>query len=184
MSTTRRLLAVCLATWMLCGIAAASDQAATQATSAAVKAAFLFNFVKFTEWPALPDKAPLFVCVTGDDEVAEALASTIQRQVVAGHPLALRRLSAQESWQSCQLFFVGEAQSRRSAVELKALEKLPVLTVSDASGFARGSGIVELFVQDNRMRFAINVGAAERAGLRISSRLLSLAQIVEDGRAD
>lgn len=179
----RCLLAFGLATGLLCGVAVASEQATMQATRPVVKAAFLLNFVKFTEWPALPDKAPLSVCVAGDDEVAGALAATLDRQVVAGHPLTLRRLSAREGWQSCQLLFVGEGEFRGWSGELEAIEKLPVLTVSDAAGFARGSGIIELFIQDNRMRFAINVGAAERAGLRLSSRLLKLAQVVEDGRA-
>jgi hypothetical protein len=143
-----------------------------------VKAAFLFNFVKFTEWPGLDPQAPLVVCVVGDDTVAEALVTTMATQTVGGHPLQLRRPDDVTGWTSCHLLFVSESEVRRFSGGLKQAQQTPILTVSDARGFARDAGIIELFVQDNRMRFAINAGAAERAGLRISSRLLGLAEIV------
>jgi hypothetical protein len=154
------------------------DHPQAQARNEAVKAAFLFNFVKFTEWPGLAANTPLAVCVMGDDEIADALVTTVGNQLIGGRPLELNRTTDENTWPSCHLLFVSEAEANRSARALRDVQSLPILTVSDAKGFARGAGIVEFFTQGNRMRFAINVAAAERAGLHISSRLLGLAEVV------
>ena len=151
------------------------------APDVAVKAAFLFNFAKFAEWPALPAGAPIVVCIVGDDGIAAALVDTVRGQNISGHALEVRRPQDSAAWRACHLLFIADAEARRSAGGLGAIRTLPVLTVSDGKGFSQAGGIIELYVEGGRMRFAINVDAAERSGLRLSSRLLGLAKIIRDG---
>ena len=87
-----------------------------------------------------------------------------------------------DAWPACHLLFVAEAETRRSAGGLSAVKTLPVLTVSDGKGFSQEGGIIEFYVDGVTIRFAINVDAAERSRLRISSRLLALARVVHNGR--
>jgi hypothetical protein len=148
----------------------------------AVKAAFLFNFAKFTDWPAVASAAPFVLCVVGNEAVAGALAETVRGQNIGGHPLDVARPLDGATWRACHLLFVADAEARRSSAGLSAIKAAPVLTISDSKGFAQSGGIIELYVDAGRMRFAINVDAAERSGLHLSSRLLGLANVVRDGR--
>jgi len=148
---------------------------------AAVKAAFLYNFAKFTEWPALAPGVPIVFCVVGDDGIAAALAQTVHGQNVNAHPLDVSRPQDSATWRVCQFLFIAEAEAKRSGGELSRIKALPVLTVSDGKGFIEAGGIIELYVESGRMRFAINAKAAELTGLRISSRLLGLATIKSTG---
>jgi hypothetical protein len=179
----RRLGTASLALVMTC-IAApgtAADRSFGPATDVAVKAAFLYNFVKFTEWPALPAGAAIVLCVVGDEGIAAALAETVREQNISGHPLDVRRAQDSTTWRNCHLLFIAEAEAQRSASGLDGIKTLPVLTVSDAKSFSLSGGIIELYIEDGRMRFAINVDAAERSGLRLSSRLLGLAKVTRSG---
>jgi hypothetical protein len=148
----------------------------------AVKAGFLFNFAKFTEWPALPPGAPIMFCLVGSDAVATALNETVRGQSISGHALDVSWPQDGAAWKTCQLLFVPDTEIRRSFGSLVALKTLPVLTISDSKSFSQTGGIIELYVESGRMRFAINVDAVERSGLRLSSRLLGLANIVRDSR--
>jgi len=158
----------------------AATQGADVTPDAAVKAAFLYNFVKFTEWPELPPGSPLVICSVGDDAIAAALVETVRGQNVSGHAFEVRRPQDSTTWRSCHLLFIADVEMKRSLGGLGALKAQPVLTVGDARGFAQSSGIIEFYVESGHMRFAINVNAAERSGLRLSSRLLGLAKIVRD----
>ena len=148
------------------------------ATDVAVKAAFLYSFAKFTQWPALPATAPLVLCVLGDDAVGTALTDTIRRQQIDGHGLEVRRLASGASAQSCHVLFVAGSDVRRAAPTLDDVRELPILTVSDGSGFAQTSGMIELFVEAGHMRFAVNIDSVQRSRLHLSSRLLALARIL------
>jgi hypothetical protein len=153
------------------------------ASDVAVKAAFLYNFAKFTEWPALPHGTPLVLCVLGDDEVGAALTDTIHGQQIDGHGLEVRRLIADASPRACHVLFAAGSEVRRASPMLDGVRELPILTVSDGSGFAQTSGMIELFVDGGHMRFAVNVDSVQRAGLHLSSRLLGLARIVRSSHA-
>lgn len=155
--------------------------AASDMQEVAVKAAMLFNFAKFAEWPALAPTAPLRLCVAGDDEIATALSEIVRGQKIGGRAVEARRPLDPGEWRTCQLLFVGDRELRGDS--LAAIETLPVLTVSAVMGFADNRGIIELYVDGGRLRFAINVDAAARAGVVLSSRLLGLARIVRRGRA-
>jgi len=146
----------------------------------ALKAAFLYNFAKFAEWPALAPSAPIAVCVVGDDGIATALVETVRGQRIGGHTLDVSRPQDTDAWRNCHLLFIAAAETRRSAGGLGMIKALPVLTVSDYKGFADTDGLIELYVEGGRMRFAINLAAVERSGLRLSSRLLGLARIIRN----
>ena len=159
----------------------ASAQTGT-ASDVAVKAALLYNFAKFAEWPALPPGAPIVVCIVGDDGIAAALADTVRGQNIGGHALEVRRPQDSATWRACHLLFIAEGETPNDPpMRLREIRRLPVLTVSDGKGFSQAGGIIELYLEGGRMRFAINVDAAERAGLRLSSRLLGLAKIIRTG---
>jgi hypothetical protein len=144
------------------------------------KAAYLFNFLKFVEWPASMSSDVITVCLVGADGVYATLAPGIEEKRAAARRLALRRLEPTAEPRGCHVLYIDAAALAQSTPRLLAPEQ-PVLTVSDAEGFADNGGIIELFTVDNRLRFSIDVGHAQRRGLRISSNLLQLAAQVRRG---
>lgn len=157
---------------------------AQTASAPDVTAAYLTNLVRFTVWPAeaLPADAPLVLCVEGSGPVADALETMTRSRRIAGHTLAVRRVKLEDALQPCHLLYATQLAREQADRLLRATEKLPILTVSDSADFARRGGIANFFVENERLRFAVNPEAAERAGLRISSRLLSLSVIVKGTR--
>ena len=152
----------------------------------AVKSAFLFNFAKFVEWPEGAARAPgthLRVCVLGDDPFGPVLDETITGKELGGLTLSVERLSRADEASECAIVFFGPALATWQRDALEYLRGRPVLTVGESQEFAEAGGVIGMFIESNRVRFAINPKAAERAGLRISSKLLSLARIVPDNPA-
>ena len=147
-----------------------------------LKAAFLFNFVRFTEWPAdaVPAAAPIALCVVGDPDVARAIGRAVQGKVIDGHPLVLKRTTEDADLRGCQLVYAGGIDERRARQLLDAVKDAPVLTISDLAAFTAIGGTARLFMEGERMRFAVNVDAAQRSNVRISAQLLNLAKIVRD----
>ncbi|MCH6587225.1 MAG: YfiR family protein, partial [Proteobacteria bacterium] len=145
-----------------------------------IKAAFLYNFAKFTEWPAgsFPDSAaPLDVCVFGEDPFGGALES-IAGKTIRGRRVAVHRVASIEAAAACHLLFISDSEATRLAGILDSLRGRPVLTIAEMPGFSRSGGIINLTTNpDDRIRFEINVGIARRVGLRLSSKLLNLAEI-------
>lgn len=173
-------LAAVVAAAILATPFAAASQGPQRATDVVLKAAFVYNFVKFAEWPALRTGQAIEVCIVGDDGMAAAFDKTASGKSVSGRVVAMTRPVDASNWSACHVLFIADAEARQSAKELSSIRTAPVLTVSDRPGFARGSGLVELYVEDGRMRFAINVDALERSGLQLSSRLLGLAKVIRD----
>ena len=155
---------------------------AQTASESDLKAAFVYNFAKFTEWPpdALSPGSQLVLCVSGDRFVEFALARLVNGRSIESHRLVVRELNDDGAGQSCHVLYVSSTARKRLDQFPNWIGTFPVLTVSDASAFADDGGVAELFVENGRMRFAVNVDAAQRSKLRISSRLLSLAKIVRD----
>ncbi len=183
--TARSLLRAARAVPVAMALAAAAAAPALDAqpvTASALKAAFLLNFTQFVEWTAdvVQPNAPVVVCVVGDNAVAEALESTARGRAVTGHEISVRRLHSDGAIRSCQVLFVGTVEPRFSEV-ITGLKGATVFTVSDRERFANEGGMVELFLENGRMRFAVNVDALQRAHVRLSSRVLGLARIVRDG---
>jgi hypothetical protein len=154
------------------------------ATAPALKAAFLFNFTKFAEWPvgALAPGQRLSLCILGDRAVAEALEQTIKTQEMAdGHQLTVEVIKADGPIRSCHLLYVSGLDRSEASELLDIMKDTSAFTVSDGNQFAERGGVAQLIAENSRLRFAINVEAARRARLKISSKLLGLAQIVKDG---
>jgi hypothetical protein len=148
----------------------------------ALKAAFLYNFAKFAEWPddVLPSGKRLALCVVGDANVADALEQTIKGRAIDTHELTVQIVKPDGPLAACHLLYVSAGELKHTSATLVVLRTQPVLTVSDADHFAENGGIAQLIVENDRMRFAVNPKAIERSRLRLSAKLLSLAQIIKD----
>ena len=151
------------------------------ATATELKAAFVLNFARYTTWAPvdLPAGGQLTICVAGDNRMVDTLDTLARRQQVQDHVVVVRRIRIDASAGCHLIFWPGSDIVERQAL-LQAVAGRPVLTVSDDSEFTRSGGMINFFVDGGRMRFAVNPTAAARAGLKISSRLLSLAVIVKD----
>jgi len=152
-----------------------------QANEYQVKAAFLFNFVKFVEWPAdafAYDGAPLVIGVVGSDPFGGALDQTVSGKSVNGHQLAVRRLKLGEDLRGCHILFISSSERKNLAQIFGSLKGAAVLTVGDIGPFNQQGGIINFIMEASKVRFEINVSTADQARLKISSKLLSLAKAV------
>ena len=147
-----------------------------------VKAAFLYNFAKFTEWPdaAFADPAaPMRMCVLGRDPFGPAL-NAIAGKPIAGRTVAISRLAGVDGITDCQVLFISRSERDHLDAIIDRLEGRPILTVADMPDFSRAKGIINLKLVAERIRFEINVAVAEHAGLSLSSKLLVLAEKVSE----
>jgi YfiR/HmsC-like len=145
-----------------------------------VKAAFLLNYTKFTEWPSAAfagPGAPISICVLADPGLDRALEQMIEGEIVAGRRVISQRIKQGPAPKSCQVLFLSSS-SREDAAILASVG-LGVLTVGEGESFLREGGMVAFVIENRRVRFDINQTAAEKAGLKLSSRLLSVARSVE-----
>jgi hypothetical protein len=145
-----------------------------------VKAAFLYNFAKFIEWPAdaFPSAdAPLILGVIGEDPVGGTLDPTVRGKTANGHPLIVRRLSPGQDLRSCHVLFISHSERDRVPQILGNVRGAAILTVSEVDRFSDQGGVITFFIEQNRVRFEINIATADRARLKISSKLLSVARI-------
>ena len=152
-----------------------------------VKAAFLFHFAQMVEWPADrlgPDTRPMIFCTTGEDGIASALEAIVPGKQIATHPIELRRVSSKADFHDCHVVFIGGRDPQRAIPIVNRLRDSPVLLVGESEGFAQQGGVIELLLQNNKVRFDINVSAVQRARLKVSSRLLLLARtVIDTGKA-
>ncbi|MFH1569952.1 MAG: YfiR family protein [Gemmatimonadota bacterium] len=145
-----------------------------------VKAAFLYNFARFAEWPTARDPdAPLIICVLGEDPFGEALEG-LAGGTVRGQKIAVRRAARSTEVEPCDILFISASEAPHLAELLPRYGSEPILTVSDIARFAESGGIVQLTMSGNRVRFRVNVAAAGRAGIRLSAKLLRLGEVVDD----
>ena len=146
-----------------------------------VKAAFLFNFAKFVEWPTEAfsnPNAPLVITVFGEDPFNGSLEA-VKGKLVNNRKLTIRRVKDIQDIGKTNVLFVSPSAKKELARILEAQQGQSVLTVGEDGVFTQCGGIINFVKEDNRVRFEVNVSAAERAGLKISSRLLALARIVK-----
>jgi hypothetical protein len=144
-----------------------------------VRAAYLYNFIQFVEWPpaafAAPS-SPFRVCVYGDGPFGTALERTIRGEQVQGRPLTYEVVAPGASATQCHLLFVPQSQASRVAAALRAAGSGPVLLVGESPNFLSAGGTINLFVEGGRMRFDVNLSAAAARGLVASSKLLRIAR--------
>jgi hypothetical protein len=144
-----------------------------------LKAAFLYNFAKFVDWPpaAFPDPNGSFrICVLGKDPFGASLQAAVGGEEIAGHKLAVADILSRPA--GCQILFISRSERDQTAQILAAVRDSPVLTVGDAPGFLEQGGIINFLLEGTKVRFEINNEAAVRARLTISSKLLQLARRV------
>jgi hypothetical protein len=144
-----------------------------------VKAAVLYNLTKFVDWPteAFPDPgAPIVVCVLGINPFGPTLNDTLRGHLVGKHPVTVKPVP--EVSTGCHVLYVGSSEARQLPAILDRLRNRSVLTIGESAGFVEQGGMIGLITDADRVRFDINVGAAEQAKLKISARVLSLASSV------
>jgi hypothetical protein len=143
-----------------------------------VKAAFLYNFTKFVEWPskAFPSAdAPITLCTMGDPSVAGEVQKVVADRSAQNRAVKVRAATDADV-HSCQVVYVPDAAGASAPAVIAAAKTSGALTVGESSGFLAQGGMIVFTKQDNKLRFEINEGAAKGAGLKISSKLLSLAK--------
>jgi hypothetical protein len=169
-------------TWAVPSHAAAAEgSAAAPGREYEIKAAFLYNFTKFVDWPAATfadSGAPIVIGVLGDSLSAQALERLVRDRTVNGRTIVVRPIASAEEATATQLLFVSSTHEAQFARLKAAIESLPVLTVGESAEFAALGGVIDFVPQGDKIRFEINIGAAERAGLKISAQLQKLATVV------
>jgi hypothetical protein len=143
-----------------------------------VKAACLYNFAKFVDWPprAFADqKSPIVFGVLGENPFGNTLEGIIKNKTINGRTLMIKRSRRAEDLKDCHILFISHSEEARQAQILKSLEGLSILTVGDTEEFLANGGIINFKMQNNKVRFEVNKVTAERAALKISSELLDLA---------
>jgi len=170
----RVVVAVMLVVGVGAGVRASRVRAQSAVPENEAKAAFLYNFAKFVEWPedALA-RSDFVVGVVGDDQFAAVMERVLHGKVVRDRPLIVRRVTRAGDLDGCHVVYVGD--ERQLPDVLQALVTRPVLTVGAREDFATQGGMIAFLVENQKLRFAVNLDAAERANLRISSQLLKLA---------
>jgi hypothetical protein len=166
-----------LALLVVLAVTAAAPHAQDVSTEYRVKAGFLYHFVKYIEWPA-GAQGPLHICVAGRNPLGTMLEETIKGESVGGRPLATRVILEPEP--GCDVVFVPAGAA--TSAYLRAAAGTPTLTVGETTAFADMGGMITFVVDRGKVRFIINREAAERAQLRMSSRLLRLSLDAGDPR--
>jgi hypothetical protein len=160
---------------------APAARAATPSAEYQVKAIFLFNFAQFVEWPpqTLRDpRAPLVIGVLGDDPFGSYLDETVRGESIGDHPMVVRRYHELAEITDCQVLFISRSEARQMSQIVAGLKGRSVLTVGDVDDFNRVGGIIRFVTDQGKIRLRINVGAAQAAGITVSSKLLRSATIV------
>jgi len=146
-----------------------------------VKAAYLFNFGQFVEWPQQAygsPNAPFVIGIVGEDPFGKMLDDVIAGESLGGHPLVIRRFTRFEDFSACNILFIGRSEAPRLEQTLDSLQGRSVLTVTDITGAEQRGAIIVLFNENNRIRMRINVATAKANNLVISSKLLRPAEVV------
>ena len=183
----RRYLCVCLCLLLVLGVVCSGGVVAVAESLAPtmhqVEAAFLFNFAKFVTWPDdtfRRSEDSLIIGVLGEDPVGVILEETVRDKTIMGKKLAVKRFMRVQDAVKSHILFLSSSEESHLPQILKGLERATVLTVSDMEQFAERGGMIAFTVEDQKVRFNVNVDAVERAGLKMGSQLLKLARIVTD----
>ena len=150
-----------------------------------VKAAYLYNFGRFVEWPDQnsPDKSEAFeICVLGSDPFGPTLDATLAKETIAGKSVTAKRISKPQEIDSCRIVFISSSEQGHLKEVLAALDKTSVLTVSDIPGFSERGGMIGFILDGDRVRFDVNLASAQDARLTLSSELLKVATNVRKDR--
>jgi hypothetical protein len=148
-----------------------------------LKAAFLFNFAKFIDWPDKSfssPQSPFIICILGTDPFGHAMDDVLQDKTIDNRPVTITHLKNVAQAKQCHMVFVSQSETTHLTDILLQLRGARILLVGESDGFAAAGGTIQFVREDNHVRFWINPDAADRAGLKVSSKLLSLARVVHD----
>ena len=143
-----------------------------------VKAVYLLNFTRYVDWPPHARPAsnnPIYICILGRDPFGNDLDAAVQGKRTQGHPIAVRRVTSVQDAAGCHIVFQTQSEWRSQRETVLSLTERGILTVGDSEQFAREGGVIGFVISNETVRFVVNLRARERAGLTISSRMLSLA---------
>jgi hypothetical protein len=166
-------------------VLANGTQAQAPAEEAQIKAAFVYNFLKFVDWPDAASRRaddPLVVAIIGEGSTADAVAAFLAAKHVGDRPIVIRHLAWDQSLAGVHAAFVNEGDPRKLHHIFDAASGAAVLSIGDLHDFAARGGVIGLVVEERKVRFDIDTEAADVAGLRISSKLLALGRVVRSGR--
>jgi hypothetical protein len=170
--------------------ALAQDRDSSDSSEYLIKAGFIFNFAKFVEWPqttfAQPD-SPIVIGILGTDPFGAIIDHIVQDKKIGGRGFVVKRLkwgTDLKDLKECKILFVGASERVHIDELVQIVKGLPILTVGETPGFAEHGGVIRFILEDNRVRFEVNVEAARQAGITISSRLLTLARIIQQAAVD
>jgi YfiR/HmsC-like len=153
-----------------------------------VKAAFLFHFAQFVEWPEAvfkSDTSPLTYCTIGEDPFQGALDASLNGKMIGARSIRVQHLKPAQEISECHILFIGAIEKRHLSTVLAGIKGTPVLTVGDSEHFVTQGGVIGFCLEEKKIRFEINLDAATEARLRISARLLALAKtVIGDPRAN
>lgn len=175
-----RMLVLGLALAALCAPATGSARSVD-----ATKAEMVWNLAKFVQWPEgtmSKSRGQLVVTILGEDELAATLASELSTRTVNGKPIFVRFAQRVQDVKGSHMVYIAAPEMVHAEAILEALKGTPVLTLADSPGFAGRGGMVNFSSSDGRVRFEIHMGHTEQSGLHISSRLLALARVIDNGR--
>lgn len=157
--------------------------AAEKSDESSVKAAFLFQFTRFIDWPAGADSSKDFsICVLEQPQVAKSLEVVTESKSVHGKKISVNALTGGDSFEKCSILYIGMTEHEKVKQVLSrvaALRNHAILTVSHARGLAQDGVMINFFLEDDHLRFEVNINAAKNANLALSSQILKLARIIE-----
>ena len=175
-----------IAALSICAALAVAAQAQNAGTSDSseylIKAGFTYNFAKLMDWPAnaFPQpNSPIVIGILGMDPFGGTLDQVLQGKQANGRDFVVKHLKWGQEFKDCDILFISSSEVTHVDEVLRAVHGMPILTIGEMPGFAQHGGIINFIVEDNRVRFEVNVDAAKQANINISSRLLSLAKIVQ-----
>jgi hypothetical protein len=171
----------CATAIAVAAVCAPAPLAAQNATTAEVKAAFLYNFARFTEWPAdafAETSAPFVIAIAGDEVLRQTIDYVTRGKVISGRPVRTRNVTEPADVANVQILYIGGLSAGRAPDLLKEAGQRPVLTVGDTERFCEKGGMIAFLIEQNRVRFEIHFVATEQARLKVSSRVLTLAKAI------
>jgi len=168
---------------LLLALSVLSASAQAPVSEFKVKAVYLVKFIEFVDWPdgAFPaTNSPLVIGVLGTDPFGRMLDEVAEGEMIKNRRVVVRRFHNAKEAEDANVLFIDKSESSRLRSILPSLQDRSILTVSDIEGFSDKGGVVRFIIENNKVHFRINVGAARRANLQISSKLLQLADVVHD----
>jgi hypothetical protein len=186
MKKTRLIIAILICLSLALG-ATAQTPNSSASSEYLIKAGFIYNFAKLVEWPATafekPD-APIVIGILGTDPFGTVIDQVVSNKKIGAHAFVVRRLKWGADLKECNILFVSSSESAHLDEVIHAVKGMPILTIGETPGFASRGGIINLTLEDNKVRFEVNVDAGKQANLNISSRLLALAKITTQASTD